>query len=182
MEIVPNQLITNHLVMDVPVKDGVFVPSVAQDLLKLAVIERHHHLHTTGLGIVKGFGLQKGAVATTVAHDSHNALVVGTNDEDMVIALNRLQAIQGGFVIVADGKILAEMPLTIGGLMTDATAHEAQMQLARLHNALNELNPQLDFHFLLTFSFVALPVIPALKLTDTGLFDVTTFQHISIEA
>lgn len=182
MEIVPNQLITNHLVMDVPVKDGVFVPSVAQDLLKLAVIERHHHLHTTGLGIVKGFGLQKGAVATTVAHDSHNALVVGTNDEDMVLALNRLQAIQGGFVIVADGKILAEMPLTIGGLMTDASAHEAQMQLARLHKALNELNPNLDFHFLLTFSFVALPVIPALKLTDTGLFDVTTFQHISIEA
>ena len=182
MEIVPNQLITNHLVLDVPVKDGVFVPSVKQDLLKLAVIERHHHLHTTGLGIINGFGLQKGAVATTVAHDSHNALVVGTNDEDMLIALERIQEIQGGFVIVADGVILAEMPLTIGGLMTDATADVAKKQLASLHKALHELNPDLDFHFLLTFSFVALPVIPALKLTDTGLFDVTTFQHISIEA
>ncbi|KUF32032.1 MULTISPECIES: adenine deaminase [Lysinibacillus] len=182
MEIVPNQLITNHVVMDVPVKEGVFEPSVEQDLLKLAVIERHHHLHTTGLGIVKGFGLQKGAVATTVAHDSHNALVVGTNDEDMILALARIQEIQGGFVIVADGKILAEMPLTIGGLMTDAPAQQAKEQLAGLHSALKTLNPTLDFHFLLTFSFVALPVIPALKLTDTGLFDVTTFQHISVEA
>ena len=182
MEIVPNQLITNHVVMDVPVKEGVFEPSVEQDLLKLAVIERHHHLHTTGLGIVKGFGLQKGAVATTVAHDSHNALVVGTNDEDMILALARIQEIQGGFVIVADGKILAEMPLTIGGLMTDVPAQQAKEQLAGLHSALKMLNPTLDFHFLLTFSFVALPVIPALKLTDTGLFDVTTFQHISVEA
>ncbi|EON71911.1 adenine deaminase [Lysinibacillus sphaericus] len=182
MEIVPNQLITNHLVVDVPVKDGVFEPSVEQDLLKLAVIERHHNLHTTGLGIVKGFGLQKGAVATTVAHDSHNALVVGTNDEDMLIALTRIQEIQGGFVIVANGEIIAEMPLTIGGLMTDAPADEAKAQLAGLHNALYELNPHLDFHFLLTFSFVALPVIPALKLTDTGLFNVTTFQHIEVEA
>ncbi|ACA40851.1 adenine deaminase [Lysinibacillus sphaericus] len=182
MEIVPNQLITNHLVIDVPVKEGVFVPSIEQDLLKLAVIERHHHLHTTGLGIVKGFGLQKGAVATTVAHDSHNALVVGTNDEDMILALSRIQEIQGGFVIVADGEILAEMPLTIGGLMTDVPAQQAKEQLAGLHNALQKLNPTLDFHFLLTFSFVALPVIPALKLTDTGLFDVTTFQHIEVEA
>lgn len=182
MEIVPNQLITNHLVVEVPVTDGVFVPSVEQGLLKLAVIERHHQLHTTGLGIVKGFGLQKGAVATTVAHDSHNALVIGTNDADMVMALNRIQEIQGGFVIVADGQILAEMPLTIGGLMTDVTAAEAKNQLASLHNALHKLNPHLDFHFLLTFSFVALPVIPTLKLTDTGLFDVTTFQHISVEA
>ncbi|MGE7093200.1 adenine deaminase [Lysinibacillus sp. NPDC048646] len=182
MEIVPNQLITNHLVVDVPVKDGLFEPSVEQDLLKLAVIERHHNLHTTGLGIVKGFGLQKGAVATTVAHDSHNALVVGTNDADMLIALTRIQEIQGGFVIVADGAIIAEMPLTIGGLMTNAPADEAKAQLADLHNALHELNPNLDFHFLLTFSFVALPVIPTLKLTDTGLFNVTTFQHISVEA
>ena len=182
MEIVPNQLITNHLVLDVPVKDGVFVPSIEQDLLKLAVIERHHNLHTTGLGIIKGFGLQKGAVATTVAHDSHNALVVGTNDEDMLVALERIQEIQGGFVIVANGVIIAEMPLTIGGLMTDATADVAKEQLAGLHQALHQLNPHLDFHFLLTFSFVALPVIPTLKLTDTGLFDVTTFQHLSIEA
>ncbi|QDQ03254.1 adenine deaminase [Lysinibacillus fusiformis] len=182
MEIVPNQLITNHLVVDVPVKDGVFEPSVDQDLLKLAVIERHHNLHTIGLGIVKGFGLQKGAVATTVAHDSHNALVVGTNDADMLIALSRIQEIQGGFVIVVNGAIIAEMPLTIGGLMTNAPADEAKAQLANLHNALHELNPNLDFHFLLTFSFVALPVIPTLKLTDTGLFNVTTFQHISVEA
>lgn len=176
MEIIPNQLITDHLVINVPMKDGVFVPSVEQDLLKLAVIERHHNLHTTGLSIVKGFGLRKGAVATTVAHDLHNALVVSTNDEDMLLALSRVQEIQGGFVIVADGEIVAEMPLTIGGLMTDAPADEAKKQLASQHNALHELNPTLDF------SFVALPVIPALKLTDTGLFDVTTFEHIPVEA
>ncbi|WP_276523322.1 adenine deaminase C-terminal domain-containing protein, partial [Lysinibacillus fusiformis] len=103
-------------------------------------------------------------------------------DEDMILALARIQEIHGGCVIVADGKFLAEMPLTIGGLMTHAPAQQAKEQLSGLHSALKTLNPTLDFHFLLTFSFVALPVIPALKLTDTGLFDVTTCQHISVEA
>lgn len=182
IEIIPNQITTKRVVMDVPVRDGKFVPSVEQDLLKLAVVERHHGLGNIGLGITKGFGLRKGAVATTVAHDSHNALVLGTNDADMIVALEALADIQGGFVVVADGKVLASLALPIGGLMTSLPAQEAEQQLHALHDALHELNPSLSFHLFLTLSFISLPVIPELKLTDTGLFDVVTFKHIPIEA
>ena len=181
IEIIPNQIMTKHLICDVESEHGFFVPSIEQDLLKLVVIERHHQLHTTGHAIVRGFGLQAGAIATTVAHDSHNALALGTNDADMLIALARLEAINGGVVIVKDGVILAEMALPIGGLMTALDGATASIQLRALHEALLTLNPQLNFHLLLTLSFIALPVIPTLKITDTGLFNVTTFEHISIE-
>ena len=164
-----------------PVVDGVFEPSVEQDLLKLAVVERHHNLGNIGLGIVTGFGLRKGAVATTVAHDSHNALVLGTNDADMIVALEALSEMQGGFVVVADGKVIGSMALPIGGLMTNLEAEKAELELHALHEALHELNPELDFHLFLTLSFIGLPVIPDVKLTDTGLFDVVAFQHIPIE-
>lgn len=182
IEIMPNQITTKRVVMDVPVENGVFVPSVEQDLLKLAVVERHHQLGNIGLGIAKGFGLRKGAVATTVAHDSHNALVLGTNDVDMIVALEALGEMQGGFVVVADGQILASLALPIGGLMMNLQAEEAEQRLHALHEALHVLHPSLSFHLFLTLSFISLPVIPELKLTDTGLFDVVAFQHISIEA
>lgn len=181
IEIMPNQLTTKKVVLDVPVVDGVFEPSVEQDLLKLAVVERHHNLGNIGLGIVTGFGLRKGAVATTVAHDSHNALVLGTNDADMIVALEALSEMQGGFVVVEDGKVIGSMALPIGGLMTNLEAEKAEQELHALHEALHELNPELDFHLFLTLSFISLPVIPDVKLTDTGLFDVVAFQHIPIE-
>lgn len=97
------------------------------------------------------------------------------------MALERLQLIQGGFVIVNRGQVIAEMPLPIGGLMTDVDAQTAADQLTHVHKAIQQLNPSIDFHLLLTLSFIALPVIPALKITDSGLFNVETFQHISIE-
>lgn len=181
IEIEPNQLITHKKVAKVEVENGVFVPSVEDDYLKLAVTERHHHLGNIGLGIVHGFGLKKGAVATTVAHDSHNALVCGTNDADILLALAELQKMQGGYVIVADGKVLSALPLPIAGLMTDLKAEIAAEKLHDLHKALLRLNPELKFHLFLTLSFIALPVIPSIKLTDTGLFDVTSFKHIPIE-
>lgn len=181
IEIEPNQLITHKKIAKVQVESGMFVPSIKDDYLKLAVIERHHNLGNIGLGIVHGFGLQKGAVATTVAHDSHNALVCGTNDEDMLIALDALQEMQGGYVVVADGEVLSALPLSIAGLMTNLKAEEAAKQLHDLHSALLQLNPDLNFHLFLTLSFIALPVIPHIKLTDTGLFDVTNFKHIPIE-
>lgn len=181
IEIEPNQLITHKKVAKVEVENGIFVPSVEDDYLKLAVIERHHHLGNIGLGIVHGFGLKKGAVATTVAHDSHNALVCGTNDADILLALAELQKMQGGYVIVADGKVLSALPLPIAGLMTDLKAEIAAEKLHDLHKALLRLNPELKFHLFLTLSFIALPVIPSIKLTDTGLFDVTSFKHIPIE-
>lgn len=181
IEIQPNQIMTTKRVVDVTVEDGVFIPSVENDLLKLAVIERHHQLGNIGLGITHGFGLQKGAVATTVAHDSHNALVLGTNDEDMLLAVEALQNMQGGYVVVADGQILSALPLPVAGLMTDQSATVAEKQLHNLHEALLQLNPDLDFHLFLTLSFISLPVIPDIKLTDTGLFDVVNFKHIAIE-
>jgi adenine deaminase len=172
---------TNKKVMQVPIENGLFVQNVQQDLLKLAVIERHHGLGTIGLGIVNGFGLKRGAVATTVAHDSHNVIVLGANDVDMLIAAKELQRMQGGFVIVNEGKVLASLALPIAGLMTDCPAAETVANLHKLHSALHDLHPDLDFHLFLTLSFLSLPVIPELKLTDTGLFDVNEFRHISIQ-
>ncbi len=182
IEIIPNQITTKHIKQQVEVQNGLFVPSVAKDLLKLAVIERHHSRGTKGLGIVHGFGLQKGAVATTVAHDSHNAIVVGTNDEDMIVALEALQRMQGGLVVVEDGKVIGSLALPIAGLMTTLTPEEAVEKLKEVHEALHQIHPDLHYHFFLTLSFLSLPVIPELKLTDTGLFDVKNFKHIEIEA
>lgn len=181
IQIVPNQLITKRMITKVDVENGFFMPSIKKDLLKLAVIERHHNLGTKGVAIVHGIGIQRGAVATTIAHDSHNAIVVGTNDTDMVIALEALQAMQGGLVIVDQGKVLASLSLPIGGIMTDAVAEEAKEALQKLHDALHIIHPTIDYHLFLTLSFLALPVIPDIKLTDTGLFDVTAFKHIPVE-
>ncbi|QCR34347.1 adenine deaminase [Lysinibacillus sp. SGAir0095] len=179
--IMPNQITTQHLEKEVDVEDGVFVPSIEKDLLKLAVVERHRLLGTIGLGIVHGFGLKEGAVATTVAHDSHNAIVVGTNDEDMLYALKALQEMQGGLVVVKKGKVIGSLALPIAGLMTTLDADKAARKMKETHKALHEIHPDLYFHLFLTLSFLSLPVIPEIKLTDTGLFDVRSFQHIPIE-
>jgi len=179
--IMPNQVTTQHLEMQVDVANGVFVPSIEKDLLKLAVVERHHSLGTIGLGIVHGLGLKEGAVATTIAHDSHNAIVVGTNDEDMLCALKALQDMQGGLVVVKAGEVIGSLALPIAGLMTTLHAKEAAKAIEETHTALHAIHPELYFHLFLTLSFLGLPVIPDLKLTDTGLFDVRTFQHIPVE-
>lgn len=181
MQIVPNQLITKRIEAKVDVVNGEFIPSVKKDLLKLAVVERHHHLGTKAVAIVQGIGIQSGAVATTIAHDSHNAIVVGTNDDDMLVALNALQEMQGGLVIVNEGEIIASLILPIGGLMTDCSAEEAKLELQKLHEGLHIIHPTLNYHLFLTLSFLALPVIPDIKLTDTGLFDVKAFKHIPVE-
>lgn len=181
MEIMPNQITTKKKVMKVPLVNGLFTTNVKDDLLKLAVIERHHSLGTIGLGIVHGFGLKHGAVATTIAHDSHNLIVLGTNDEDMLIASQELERIQGGFALVQEGKVLASLSLPIAGLMTNRPAQETILELKKLHEALHTLHPDLDFHLFLTLSFISLPVIPELKLTDSGLFDALAFKHISIQ-
>jgi len=181
IKIMPNQITTQHIEKEVDLKNGVFVPSVEKDLLKMAVVERHHSLGTIGLGIVHGFGLKQGAVATTIAHDSHNAIVVGTNDEDMLCALKALQDMQGGLVVVKEGEVIGSLELPIAGLMTTLDAVQAANKMKETHKALHEIHPELYFHFFLTLSFLSLPVIPELKLTDTGLFDVKKFQHIPLE-
>ncbi|MFP7299259.1 adenine deaminase [Neobacillus niacini] len=183
IEIIPNSLITRHVVEEVDICDqGLFQPSTAADYLKLAVIERHHLTKQIGLGIVKGLGLKYGAIATTIAHDSHNLIIAGTNDSDMVLAANSIKEMQGGLVVIKEGQVLASLELPIAGLMSDRPYREVYASLNSLHIALEELSANGQFNPFLTLSFLALPVIPELKLTDKGLFKVSQFEHITVHS
>lgn len=182
IKIVPNSLMTEHKIGEVEITDQGFQPSTTKDLLKLAVIERHHQTGNIGLGIVNGFGFQSGAIASTVAHDSHNLVVTGTNDEDMLAAIEEIHRIGGGTVVVKDGKTLAALPLPVAGLMADQGFAFVNERLQQLNEALVDIGFKGNFNPFLTLSFLALPVIPELKLTDLGLFDVLEFRHIEIEA
>ena len=182
MEIIPNNLETNHLKIDISSLnlDKTFIPSIDKDLLKIAVIERHHNLGNVGLGIVKGLKLKSGAIATTVAHDSHNLIVCGTNDADMILACNEIKRLGGGIVVVENGTVLASLKLEIAGLITNRKAHEVIDDLAKLHAAIDKIAPSLNFNPFLTLSFLSLPVIPDIKITDKGLFNFKTFEFINI--
>ncbi|MBO7742729.1 adenine deaminase [Paenibacillus sp. MWE-103] len=180
--IVPNQIVTRRLLETVDVRDGRFAPSVAKDLLKLAVVERHHATGNIGLAIVKGFKLRKGALASTVSHDSHNLVVVGASDEDMLAAIAHLAACGGGLAVVADGRVTASLPLPVAGLMSDRPHDEVYAGLRAIKRALADIGAPDDFDPFLTLSFLTLPVIPSLKLTDRGLFDFEAFGHIAAEA
>lgn len=183
IEIIPNSLVTLHIVEEVDVcGQGLFQPSTRADQLKLAVIERHHMTKQIGLGIVKGLGLKSGAIATTIAHDSHNLIIAGTNNDDMVMAANTIKDMQGGMAVVKQGQILASLELPIAGLISDRPYQEVYSSLKELHLALEKLGANNEFNPFLTLSFLALPVIPELKLTDKGLFKVSKFEHIDISA
>lgn len=183
IEIIPNSLLTRHIVEEVSVDDhGLFQISIDKDQLKLAVIERHHMTGHIGLGIVKGFGFQSGAIATTVAHDSHNLILAGTNDADLLFAAEEMKKMQGGLIVVQNGKTLASLKLPIAGLLSDQPYQNVYNSLHSIYQALKELGASTHFNPFLTLSFLALPVIPELKLTDMGLFHVSRFKHISIEA
>jgi adenine deaminase len=182
IEIIPNSLTTRHIIEEVKLcENKLFLPSIINDQLKIAVVERHHMTKQIGLGIVKGLGLQSGAIATTIAHDSHNLIIAGTNDEDMVVAANAIKEMQGGLIIVKDGEVIASLKLPIAGLMSNAPYQEVHKGLNDIHLALNNLGANDHFNPFLTLSFLALPVIPELKLTDQGLFKVSTFRHITTE-
>lgn len=182
IELIPNKLETIHQCFNL--KDLNMMTEVhsdiEHDLLKVAVIERHHLTHNIGLGMLKGLNLKKGAIATTISHDSHNLIVCGTNDEDMVFATTQLKHMGGGIVVVCGGKVLASLSLEIGGLITNRPSADVIQDLKSLHEAIELIAPNLDFNPFLTLSFLTLPVIPAIKLTDKGLFDVTKFDFISV--
>lgn len=182
IEIEPNSLITYHRVEKVDINNGKFNTSTSKDQLKMAVIERHHLTGNIGLGIVKGFGIKKGAIATTVAHDSHNIVVIGTSDEEMLLAVNHLKKMNGGIAIVCGTEVIASLPLAIGGLMSENSYLEAQEQLNNLNKTLKAIGFNKDFNPFLTLSFLTLPVIPEIKLTDTGLFEFKSFSHIKVQA
>ncbi|MGJ7035515.1 adenine deaminase [Anoxybacillus eryuanensis] len=180
IQVIPNHLHTKRLITEVDVKDGFFQPSIEQDLLKLVVVERHHGLGV-GVGIVNGFQLKKGAIASSIAHDSHNIIATGTNDDDIITAIEHIQHINGGLVVVEDGRVLGDLPLEISGLMTAKSYEEVLKQLQTIHNALIAIGASSEFNPFITLAFLALPVIPELKLTDQGLFDVSLFQFIDVE-
>ena len=178
IEVVPGQIVTRKRYLKVRVVDGQVISDTERDILKLVVAERHHATGNVGLGMVTGFGLKKGALASSVAHDSHNIVAVGTSDEDIMAAIQEIERLQGGLAAVADGQILASLSLPIAGLLSDEPLEAVVAQLGTLEQKARELGAKLPSPFA-TLSFLALPVIPELKLTDRGLVDVTEFRLIS---
>jgi adenine deaminase len=173
-------IVTRALVGEPLRRDGKACADPGHDLAKLAVIERHRDTGRIGVGFAQGFGLQAGALASSHAHDAHNVVVVGMTDEDMAAAANHLRAIGGGQVVVMDGRVIAELPCPIGGLLSDLTFEEVADRARVLEEAAGELGTTLPSPFM-AMSFLALSVIPELKLTDRGLVDVDRFELVPLQ-
>jgi adenine deaminase len=174
IELVPDQILTRKLHLPVAIRNGLAVADPLRDLAKLAVVERHRGTGNIGLGFVRGFGLKSGALAASVSHDSHNIIVVGTNDPDMWEAIRAVERLQGGLVAVKDATVLAAVRLPIAGLMSDGPFEQVVRQVRDVLSAARDLGSSLPDPFI-ALSFLALPVIPALRLTDRGLVDVERF-------
>ncbi len=179
IEIIPNRVGDYERIIDLKVKDGCVPADPDSDIMKLAVFERHHATGTKGLGFLKGFGFKKGAMAQTVAHDAHNLLVAGTNDEDMALAANTLIECGGGLCAVADGKVLALVPLPIAGLMSDLPAEEVAELIAKLDAAWKEMGCVINSPYM-TMALMALACLPELRLTNRGLVDCRTFEFVDL--
>lgn len=177
IEIVPGQIITRQKRVAINIKDGQVVPDIKRDILKAAVVERHHATDNIGLGLVVGFGLKRGALASSTAHDSHNIVAVGVSDKDIFAAIKEVERLQGGLVVVAEGKVLGSLATPIAGLLSPEPQEKVVVTLARLAKIARELGCVLPSPFA-TLSFLALPVIPELRLTDLGLVDVNEFKLI----
>ena len=177
IEIVPGQIITRKRQEKVNVQNGLVVPDVDRDILKLVVVERHKATGNVGVGLVMGFGLKRGAMASSIAHDSHNVIAVGTSDEDILATVREIERLQGGLVVVDGGRVVASLPLPIAGLLSNDPLEKVVAGLESVERAAAALGTGLVSPFS-TLSFVALPVIPELRLTDLGLVDVNEFRLI----
>ena len=175
IEIVPGQVITKSIKAEAKVENGFVVPNIERDILKLVVVERHKASGNIGLGLVKGFGLKNGALGSSIAHDSHNIVVVGTNDQDIFVAVKEIERLQGGLVATAGGKIRASLALPIAGLLSEEPLEAVVSKLEELQKIAAGLGCVLPSPFA-TLSFLALAVIPELRLTDKGLVDVVAFK------
>lgn len=173
----PGQILTDRLDVEVARRGDAFVADVARDVLKVAVLGRHNDHGNVGRGFVKGFGLKRGAIASSVGHDSHNICVIGCDDHDMATAVNRLIELRGGFAAAADGQVVAELALPIAGLMSDRPFEDVEQGLRRLRAAVRALGTELHEPFL-QMAFLPLPVIPHLRITDRGLVDVDRFELV----
>lgn len=183
IELIPNKLESNHIKINIDtlnLKDEFKCLTTNDNLLKIAIIERHKNTGNIGLGVLKGLNLKSGAIATTISHDSHNLIVCGTNDEDILFAIEELRKINGGIIVVNEVKILASVTLEIGGIITSRTSDELISNLDKLHSAIKVIAPDVTSNPFLTLSFLSLPVIPDIKITDKGLFNVKKFEFIDI--
>ena len=179
IEVIPHQLVTKSTKSKIKIIDGNAVSNTDTDTLKICVIERHRATGNIGKGFVKGFNLKSGAIASTVAHDSHNMIVVGTNDYDMYVAAVELVKSQGGKVVVNNGEVISKLPLPIAGLMSDKDFNHVLEKCAELNNSAHSIGCSLEDPFM-TMAFMSLPVIPELKVTDKGLFDTNKFDFVDI--
>ncbi len=177
IEIVPGQIVTKKTIKTVKVSDNIVMSDPSEDILKLVVVERHHATGNVGLGLVTGFGLKAGAIASSIAHDSHNIVTVGTNDEDIYTAIKEIEKMQGGLVAVNGSRVIASLALPVAGLLSDEPLETVVSKLDKLEEAAAQMGTKLSSPFS-TLSFVALPVIPELRLTDLGLVDVIEFRLI----
>lgn len=180
IKVIENSARTAKATATLKIEGGIIQPNLDQDIVQLACIERHHGTGQISLAFAQGFGLQRGAVASTVAHDSHNLLVMGTNQEDMAIAANELAKLGGGMIVVLDGEVIASVPMVIAGLMSDKPLGVVVQQVQALEQAWEKLGCMLNAPFM-TFSLIALPVIPEIRITNRGLADVTEFKLIPVE-
>ncbi len=179
IQLIPNQIVTKKVVKKISLNDGVAYPNIKEDILKIIVVERHRATGNIGIGFVHGFGLKKGAIGSTVAHDSHNLVIVGTNDRDILKTVEIIQAMGGGLAAVSDEKVIASLPLPIAGLMAEGSVSQVRLRMETLLNAAKELGCKLGDPFM-TLSFLSLPVIPELKITDKGLVDVNQFKIVPV--
>ena len=179
IELVPGQIVTRTGVETVPSANGLVKTDPKRDLLKLAVVERHRASGSVGLGLVRGFGLQEGAIASSVAHDSHNVIVTGVADEELFRAVETVRDMGGGLAVIRGKDTLARVPLEIGGLMSSHPIDSLVSELKAAKAAASELGCRFEDPFM-ALSFLALPVIPELKLTDQGLVDVNRFDFVPV--
>jgi len=178
----PNKLESDHLKYDLSSLNygDCFVSDTKNDLLKVAVIERHNNTGNIGLGIIKGLEISEGAIITTIAHDSHNLIVCGTSDEDMLFAIKEMKKLNGGTMVVKKGQVVAYNKLEVAGLITLRDSESVTAELKVLHESIHEVAPNITFNPFLTLSFLSLPVIPDLKITDKGLFNVSEFKFVNV--
>jgi adenine deaminase len=179
IQLIPEQIVTKKVIRKILLKHGKAYPNIKEDILKIAVVERHKATGNIGMGFVQGFGIKKGAIGSSVAHDSHNLVVVGTNDQDMLKAVEVIQTIGGGLAVVLDGRVLASLSLPIAGLMSEAPVVQVDLQMKALYRAAKTLGCKIPDPFMI-LSFLSLPVIPELKITDKGLVDVNQFKFVPL--
>ncbi|WP_307728869.1 adenine deaminase C-terminal domain-containing protein [Alkalicoccobacillus plakortidis] len=182
ISVTPGSIITKSISEQIRVEHGCFQASAERNQLKLVVAERHNKLGHIGLGIVKGIPIKSGAIVSTVSHDSHNVIACGTDDHSLLAAIHHVEKMDGGMAVVKEGKIVASLSLDLAGLMSTKPYNLVQKEIQELEAALHEVGFSEEWDPFLTLAFLALPVIPSLKLTDTGLFDVTNFTHISLQS